>query len=120
MRQTHSHRHFEDYKHGQGNGAVAHMDDNRDRRGDQLVGIGYTTGGVEQIIWLVRVYRLQWRMKGQTHKRLADSREQGAEGMGEEGVEGEPMNIGYTAPQNVVYDRLVVVAEGRGERQWKP
>ena len=37
-------------KHGQGNGAVAQMDDKRDGREDQWVGIGYTAG-VQQISW---------------------------------------------------------------------
>ena len=39
---SHPDRHFGYSKHGQGNGAVAQMDDNRDGRGDQWVGIGYT------------------------------------------------------------------------------
>ena len=30
------------------------------------------------------------------------------------------MNIGYTAPKNAVYNRLVDVTKGRGERQWTP
>ena len=30
------------------------------------------------------------------------------------------MNIGYTASENTVYDRLVVVTKGRGERLWTP
>ena len=46
MRQTHSHGHFGYSKHGQGNGAVTQMDDNKDRRGDQWVGIGYTTSSM--------------------------------------------------------------------------
>ena len=37
-----SHGHFGYSKYGQGNEAVAHMDDNRDKRGYQWVGIGYT------------------------------------------------------------------------------
>ena len=32
-----------------------------------------------------------------------------------EGVEGEPMNIGYTTPKNVVYSRLAIVRKGRCE-----
>ena len=41
LRQTHPHGHFGYSKHGQGNGAVAQMDDNRNGRGDQWVGIGW-------------------------------------------------------------------------------
>ena len=41
VRQTHPYRHFGYSKHLQGNGAVDEMDDNRDRRGDHWVGIGY-------------------------------------------------------------------------------
>ena len=37
VREAHPHGHFGISKHGQGNGAVA------DGRGDQWVGIGYTT-----------------------------------------------------------------------------
>ena len=43
MRPTHSHIHFGYSKHGQGNGAVLPMDDNKHRSGDQWVGIEYTT-----------------------------------------------------------------------------
>ena len=37
--------------------------------------------------------------------------------IGEEGVEGQPMNIGYTALKKAVYDMLVAVTKGRGW-QW--
>ena len=40
-----------------------------------------------------------------------------------EGVEGEPKNIGYTAPKNAMYNRLVVVRKGREEVRkgaWHP
>ena len=73
--------------------------------------------GVQHISWLGRVYGVGWRRKGQTHKRLAGRTEHGAKGIGEEVVEWEPINIGYMAPKNVVYDGLVVVTLGRGERQ---
>ena len=42
VRQTHSYGHFGYSKHGQGNAAVAQMDDNRGSRGNQWVDIGYT------------------------------------------------------------------------------
>ena len=42
VRQALPQGHFGYSKHGQGNGAVAEMDDNKDGRGDQWVGIGYT------------------------------------------------------------------------------
>ena len=37
------------------------------------------------------------------------------EGLGEEGVEGEPIKIGYTTPKNTVSKRLVVVKRGTEE-----
>ena len=56
-----------------------------------IIGIGGETNGwaldtpqlasVQEISWLVRAYRVQWRTKGQTQKRLADGREQGVEGI---------------------------------------
>ena len=39
VRQPHPHGHYAYTKHGQGNGAVAHMDDNTNLRGDEWVGI---------------------------------------------------------------------------------
>ena len=36
-------------------------------------------------------------------------------GIGEEWVEGEPINIGYTAPKNALHNRLVVVKKGTEE-----
>ena len=96
------------------------MDDNRDRRGDQWVGVGYTTCGRCTMDSLVGLGSIRWRRKGQTHKRLANNREQRAKRIGRKGVDGEPMNIGYTAPKNVVCNRLIVVTLGRGERQWNP
>ena len=33
---------------------------------------------------------------------------------------GESMNVRYTAPKDGVYNILLVVTLGRGERQWKP
>ena len=41
VRQTHCHKHFGYSKYGQGNGAVAQMGNNRDKRGNQCVGIRY-------------------------------------------------------------------------------
>ena len=43
MRQTQPQGHFGYSTHGQGNGAVVQMDDNTEKRGNQWVGIGYTT-----------------------------------------------------------------------------
>ena len=44
VRQTHSHGHLGYSKHGQGNRVVEQMDGNRDKSGDQWMGIGYTAG----------------------------------------------------------------------------
>ena len=42
VRQAHPDEHFGYSKHGQGNAAVVQMDDKKDGRGHQWVGIGYT------------------------------------------------------------------------------
>ena len=71
MRQTHFHGNFGYPNQGKRIGAVAQMEDNKHRRGDQWVGIGYTASSKCTTNWLVRVYRNQWRRKGQAHRRLA-------------------------------------------------
>ena len=57
--------------------------------------------------------------EGANTRKISEQRSARAKGLGEGRVEREPMNIGYTAPKNALYDRSVVVTVGRGERQWK-
>ena len=69
VRQTHSHRHFGYSKHGQwtskqGHGAVGLMDGNRDKRGNQWVGIGYTTSYRCTKDWLVGLGIRERKRKG--------------------------------------------------------
>ena len=82
MRQTHSHGHFGYSTHGQGNGAMAQMDDNWSGRGHQWVGIGYTASSRCTIDWLVGLYG---EGSCKHTKKLADSREQRAKGIGRGG-----------------------------------
>ena len=73
IRQTYPHGHLGYSTHGRGNGAVAQMDDKRDRRGDQWVGIGHTASKVyNRLVGCLGSVRFNGERRGETHKTLAE------------------------------------------------